>query len=133
MYMVETKTQAEGVEYPISFQQFDTLAEAIEALGGEEGARDAINALQRERALQGRKTEVRKAITKFGADSDEVQEAIAAHQAHAAEFVLGRPRGVRTGLTKTKARKATDKLLEVAGEDVLKEFLEKHGIDPDAL
>ena len=148
MHTVDKETVAAGVSYPISFQQFDGLEEAVAAIGNctadevvieaPQGAKDSalgvINAAQEQGAKQGGKEDVRKAVEKNGADSPEAAESVASHQKRAAKYVIGAPRGSGPGgMTKTKAGDLGKALLESLGAEALKALAAEQGIDPELL
>lgn len=148
MHTVDKETQAEGVAYPITFQVFDSLEEALAEIGGAsesdivieapQGARDSvlgvINAAQEQGAKQGGKEDVRKAVREHGADSPEAVEAVTSHQKRAAKYVIGAPRGSGPGgMTKTKAGDVGKALLETLGAEALKALAVEQGIDPELL
>lgn len=134
MHTVDKETQAEGVAYPVSFLQFDSLAEALEEIGSEQDVLGVINAAQEQGAKQGGKEDVRKAIKEHGADSPEAIEAVTSHQKRAAKYVIGAPRGGGPGgMTKTKASDIGKALLESLGAEALKALAAEQGIDPELL
>lgn len=149
MNTAEGTTKASGVKYPYTVQQFETLAEAVEAVeGGEDGILDIVNSQQDQSAKQNPKSDVRDAIEaaeEAGHSEDEIQEAVNAGegatdalqavvdavrsaQESTAEFIIGRPR--RTdGITKTAAREAGENLREKLGDEEFERLVQEHGID----
>ena len=156
MRQVTRNTKVGELEYPISFNRFDTLAEALAKIGktseeeveieAPQGALEAVlgvvNAAQEQGAKQGGKEMIRDAIEKAGADEDydgdpfehpQVQEAVEKHQKRAAEYVIGAPRGETGGLTKTKAREIGARLRDRLGDEELLKLAAEKGIDPAEL
>lgn len=153
--VTEEGTSADGVEYPVTYRIFESLAEAVEEMdGGEEAVLDNLNSRQRQSALQSPKGQVREAVRdaqEAGHDVETIQsavdtgdaggdealqgvlDAIEAHQEAAAEFVLGSPRGSSSGLTKTAKRQFGERLGEAYGDDpdALRELADELGVDVD--
>lgn len=158
MREITRNTKVGGLEYPITFRVFDSLTEAFAQIGNAPeadvavdaptGAQEAvlgvINAAQEQGAKQGGKEVIRDAAEEAEFSLDEeglaladcpepVQEAVAGHQARAAKYVIGAPRGERGGMTKTKAREVGAKLREKLGDEALLALAREHGIDPAEL
>lgn len=134
MFTVDKETNASGRVYPITFQQFDNLAEALEEIGSEENVLGVINAAQEQGAKQGGKEEVRKAISEHGTDSPEATAAVEDHQTRAAKYKIGAPRGGGPGgMTKTSAGNVGKALLEALGAEQLKALAAEAGVDPTLL
>jgi len=127
---VTAQTAAAGFEYQITYREFESLSEILDTVdGGEETVVAIVNSAQRQNALQGDKGDVREAVEEHGGDSAEAQEAIEAHRESAYGYVIGRPRGRSSGVTKTAARKFGEKLREQLGEEELQEMAEEMGIE----
>jgi hypothetical protein len=102
-------TKASGVEYEVPVNQFESLTEAREYWEAQgENSDDVelgiINGAMEQNGKQGDKTKVRDAVSKFGADSPEVEEAIGGHQKSSGDYIIGKPRGgkLADGSTKTE-------------------------------
>lgn len=147
MLTVERETQASGLSYTLTIQQFEDTAEAIteicrldddqasalrSAIASFEDALrpvgGVLNAAQEQGAKQGAKEPIRKAIREFGADSPEVQAEIEEHQKRASTYIIGAPRGSTGGLGKTKAAKVGKALLEKIGDEKLEALAAEYGI-----
>lgn len=147
MLTVERQTQASGLSYTLSIQQFEDSAEGIAEIcrmDDEQASnlRDALapfedqlrsvagvlNAAQEQGAKQGAKEPIRKAIREHGADSPEVQAEVEEHQKRASSYVIGAPRGSTGGLGKTKAAKVGKALLEKIGDEKLEALASEYGI-----
>lgn len=108
---VTTATMRGEIEYDLSIPLFESVDEARE-LWAEDGENpdevllSILNATQEQNAKQGAKDAVRKAADEHGIDSEQVQEAIAAHQESALAYRIGAARGGKLGggMTKTEAR-----------------------------
>lgn len=131
MREVTKTTKAGEVEYPVTFQVFETFEELLErSRGGEDQILQIVNAAQEQGAKQGGKEEVRKAIREYGADSDEVAEAVGKHQERAAQYVIGAPRGsAGREITKTKAREFGAALWESLSDEEIAALAEEKGIE----
>lgn len=149
MRNVSGTTEADGIKYPLTWQEFESFEEYLEVKGGEEAILLEGNAAQKQGATQGMKGNVREAvrdartaghsdeviqaaIDEGDADGDEALEAVLAsvskHQENAAEYVKGTSR--RTdGLTKTASRRAGEALAEKLGEDGYRALLVQQGFD----
>ena len=131
MRTVNKDTKAGELVYPITFQVFDDLPEALANCKENEDTLTAIiNAAQEQGAKQGNKQRVREAIEKFGLDSAEVAEAVEAHQKWAAGYTIGAPRGSGgRAITKTKARELGARLHELMSDEELMALAAERGVD----
>lgn len=145
-------TKVNGISYPYTVQQFESVDEAAEAMG-EEGILANLNSLQDQNAKQGPKSGPREAIDEAetaGFSTEEIQAAVDAYlesgdlpgderdavceeiesaQETTAGYVLGQPRGRTDGVTKTKAREIGEKLRETMDEAELKQMAEELGVE----
>lgn len=145
-----TGTGEAAITWPYTSQQFDDLDEAIASIdGGEESALGHLNSLQDQNAKQSPKGAVKdyhRELLEKGYTGAEMQAAIDAdesddealqklvdlvHDAQRAtsEAILGRPRGVTGGMTKTAASNFGKKALEQLGAEKLAALAEEYGID----
>lgn len=111
MIQVTVTTKAGATEYEVNGNQFESLQEAFEYWEGlgenaDEVCLGIVNTAMLQNAKQGDKNDVRKALASHGEGSAELSEAIAKHQASAAKYVIGKPRGGRLsdGSTKTEVK-----------------------------
>lgn len=133
---VTTSTARGAVEYDLTIPLFESVDEAGEvwAKSGDnpdEVLLSILNAAQEQNAKQGAKDGVRKAAEEYGPESDEVQEAIAAHQESALAYRIGAARGgaLGGGMTKTEAREKGAKIAAAGDEAAaeLEALLAKYG------
>ena len=111
MLQVTVTTKAGATEYEVTANQFESLQEGFEYWEGlgenaDEVCLGIVNTAMLQNAKQGDKNDVRKALASHGEGSDELDEAIVKHQASAAKYVIGKPRGGRLadGSTKTEVK-----------------------------
>lgn len=146
-------TKVNGIAYPYTVQQFESLDEVTETMG-EEAAVANLNGLQDQNAKQGPKSGPREAIEaaeEAGYSTEQIQDAVDTYvgtgdlpaeeelaavvseiedaQETTAGYVLGQPRGRTDGVTKTKAREIGEKLRETMSEEELREMANELGVE----
>ncbi|MCP4902641.1 MAG: hypothetical protein GY906_37225 [bacterium] len=119
--------------YTVDVLQFESLDDYAKHLPEGKDANEAIlqilNAANEQNAKQGMKEGVRSAMNDPEKGDEEVEKAIADHQAWAPEYVVaGATRGRIAGVTKTAAGEVGKKLLE-ADPEQLKALAEQLGVE----
>lgn len=122
MRTITVETAVSGIQYPVTLQQFESVEE-VEAHYTKLGENPAdsilkvVNTYQEQQAKQGGKEGPRKLLRAGSApDSEEVMTAIAAHQTHASEFVIGVPRAAVGGVTQAKRKDLGTAIVEFTME-----------------
>lgn len=112
MNEITVVTATAGFEYECPVSQYEGFEELVSDLG-EEKITAIINADRKQAITQGTKAEVRKAIEEHGADSPEVQEAVASAQEAARSYGYGKgPSGGRSGPTNKQKQEFGAKIAE---------------------
>ena len=106
---VTSKVSGQTVKYTVTLPQYDSLAEATEAVG-ESVILAEYNKRYADKGTTNPHGDVRATLDENDADSDEVREAVEAAQDKSAAYVLGTGSRRGDGITQPKSQKAMREL-----------------------